>query len=247
MKISVLMPTYNCPSDLLVKSLTSVTSQLYSDFEIIIKDGDIHRPAIANPAIASILENLGEKAKYINSPDGPPADESGAFGHNGFYEALNQCVRESTGDILCLLCSDDERGDAGTLSYVNDEFERHGPTPFCLYGMCEWINRQGEHIAFKQPHTIPITYENIICDYPFYTPSIFWNRAVHDKFGLFDLNYWWCADFEFWLRVWRGIDSKFAPRVIGKYRIWETSQARENGPLLSNEGLRILKKYKEMK
>lgn len=243
MKISVLMPTYNCPTDLLEKSLSSVTSQTHSDFEIIIKDGDVAHPAVNAVVISDILKGLGNKAKYINSPDGPPKEESGAFGHNGFYEALNQCVSASSGDVLCLLCADDERGDSGTLSYVNGEFEQHGISPFCLYGACEWVDRTGGHIAFKQPPAV-VTFDTFLRDYPLYTPSIFWNRAVHDKFGLFDeKNYAWCADFDFWLRAWRGIDSKFTPRVIGKYRVWETSQARENGERLGAEGREILKRH----
>ena len=247
MKISILMPTYECPSDLLEKSIISVALQTHFDWEIIIKDGSENHPATDDNRIRDLIGFLEEskRGKYINSPDGPPPDESGAFKHNGFYDALNRCVEASTGKILCLLCSDDERGNPDTLALVNEEFERHGPGPFCLYGACEWIDREGKYLETKVPPIVPVTFDVIMRDYPFYTPSIFWNRAVHDKFGLFDEKQWaWCADLDFWLRVWRGIDSQFTPRVIGKYRVWDTSQARSNSDLLGKEGTEILRRHR---
>jgi len=239
MKISILMPTYGCPEELMEKSILSVARQSHADFELVIKDGNIENPAINSTRIANLIRSLGDKVKYINSPDGPPADESGFFRHNGFYEALNMCVQESSGDVLSLLCSDDERGDDSTLEYVNDVFERHGTPPFFLYGQCEWVDKNSNHLEYKQPPTTPITFESLLRDYTLYTPSLYWNKAVHEKFGFFNTDYAWCADLDFWLRCWRGMESRFAPRVLGKYRVWGTSQARSNEPLLGQQSLAI--------
>lgn len=240
MKISVLMPTYRCPAELFEKALLSVLTQTHRDFEIIIKDGDFENPAINNPRIGGLIAQ-SDKILYEVSPEN--ADRANK--QNSYYEALNQCIKLSTGDILTVLSSDDERGDDRTLERVSEQFQKHGPQPLCLYGVCEWITRDGQHICFKQPPVIPVTWDVILNDFPFYTPAVFWNRAVHDKFGLFDAaHYPWCADLDFWLKTWRGIDSRFTPAVIGRYRVWEITQQGMNCLLAGTEGAAIVRKYR---
>lgn len=244
MKVSILMPTYNCPPELLVRSITSVAEQTHQDFEIIIKDGNFNKPIIRWDVVKELFWKLEEKIVYLVGPDGPPPEASGHFKHNGFYEALNQCIKSASGDILSLLCSDDERGAPSTLEYVNSVFEKHGPSPFFLYGACEWISRDGWSMEVKRPPVV--SFESLLRDYTLFTPSLFWNRAVHEKFGLFDESYTWCADVDFWLRCWRGgMDSKLTPEVIGKYRVWETSQARANESSLWKESSAIQAKYRQ--
>jgi glycosyl transferase family 2 len=242
MKISVLMPTYKCPPELFEKALLSVLTQTHRDFEIIIKDGDFENPAINNPRIGGLI-GQSDKIIYEVSPEN--ADRKNF--QNSYYEALNQCIKLSTGDILTVLSSDDERGPVCTLGRVNDLFVRHGPGPFCLYGVCEWIERDGKHIVFKQPPSIPVTWDNILTDNPFYTPSLFWNREVFTKFGLFDTTFPWCSDLDFYLKTWREIDSAFITHVVGRYRHWEVSQQRDNGLLAGAEGTRILEKWRALR
>jgi hypothetical protein len=238
--ISVLMPIYKCPVELLQKALKSVIIQSNQDFEIVIKDGDLWRPAIDSPVIHNIVKTLGSRVKYEVSAENANRENS----QNSYYEALNRCVELSTGDILTVLAGDDERGGPFVLQHVQDEFLQHGSSPFCLYGACEWINRDGEHLAYKQPPVLPVTFEVILNDFPFYTPAMFWNRAVHDKFGLFDTTYPWSADMDFYLKIWRHIDSKFTPEVIGRYRHWEVSQQRDHGDLAGLEGRKVIEKWR---
>ena len=238
MKVSILVPTYDTPPALLLKALMSVIDQKNVDWEIIIKDGSPRNPAIGSAEVANLIYHHKQRIGYYCGWDGPKPEDSGYFKHNGFYEALNECVRQSTGDILCLMCADDERGDPDTLAHVVEQFPDKEPR--FLYGACEWIGQYNEHIAFKQPPVVPVTFESLLRDYTLYTPSLFWSRSVHTKFGLFDHeNYPWCADLDFWLRCWRGMESKFTPRVVGKYRVWGTSQARANEHLLGEESLKI--------
>lgn len=218
MRISILMPIYRCPPDLLVKSLQSVISQNFTDWEIIIKDGDTENP---DARVLNIINLFHNNIHYFASTES--ADRTNH--QNSYYEALNFCIQKSTGEILTALAGDDERGEPDVLGHVHDVFQAHGSSPFCLYGPCEWIDVEDKHICWKQPPS-PVTFDTILTDFPFYTPAIFWNRAVHDKFGLFDTNYPWSADLDFWLKVWRGIDSDCTCWTIGKYRQWGTSQQR---------------------
>lgn len=239
MKISVIMPTYECPPDLLYMSISSVLNQTHKDWELIIKDGNVENRAIDNSAFLNdCLRLYPDKFKYVCCAETPPNDQIGNFGHNGFYEALNLGIKLASGDILTLLCSDDERGDINTLRYVNEEFERHGSTPFVLYGSVDWITRNGLNFDHKTP--AEVTYLSLLRDYGLYTPAIFWNKAVHQSFGYFNDRLAWCADMDFWLRCWRGINSKRTSRTLGHYRVWETSQAKANEAELCKQGKNIL-------
>ena len=220
MKISILMPIYRCPPDLLEKAVVSVVRQQFKDWELIVKDGD-SSPDNKNREFFDDLSTYSGRITYYNTPESADRENR----QNSYYEALNFCIQHSTGEILTALAGDDERGAPLTLECVHNAFEPHGSSPLCLYGACEWIDLAGEQICIKEPPQ-NVTFDTILTDFPFYTPAIFWNRAVHDKFGLFDTSYPWSADLDFWLKVWRGIDSKYAPYVIGKYRQWETSQQR---------------------
>jgi hypothetical protein len=243
-KVSVLMPTYDCPPRLLEKSILSVERQSHTDFEIVIKDGCLGNPALNDARIAGLFRDLGPRIQYILSPDGPPPEQSGAFKHNGFYDALNEAIKVSTGEILTLLCSDDDRGPADTLTHVVHEFEQHGPSPFFLYGQSEWIDLDDKTLEIKQPWTIPVTYDSLRSAYTLYTPALFWNRAVHDKFGLFDsVECPWSADLDFWLRCWRGIDTKYSPKILGRYRNWEVSQCRSNNAIMCVECEKIMRRH----
>lgn len=227
MKISILMPTYDCPRDLLSRSLMSVFEQTHKDVEIVIKDGSVNNPALNDVANLDLyLSKYPEQIKYVCSPETTPSEQLGRFRHNGFYEALNQCIEMATGDILCLLCSDDDRGPIDTLEYVNEEFERRDKSPFFLYGACDWIDRDGRYLETKTPPVV--TFESLLRDYTLFTPSLFWNKAVHENFGFFNEKLAWCADVDFWLRCWRGMETKQTLKVLGRYRVWGTSQARAN-------------------
>ncbi len=244
MKISILMPTYKCPPELFEKALQSVFDQTHQDYEIIIKDGNLDQPFFTSQRLDYLTRQHSDKIKSLTAPESANREKH----QNSYYEALNWCIEHSTGDILTVLSSDDERGPVDTLSLVNEKFEQHGPEPFCLYGACEWIDREGNNICYKQSPVLPVTWDDILRDNPFYTPSLFWNRAVFDKFGLFDAeNYPWCADLDFYLKTWRGIDSQFTPAVIGRYRHWEVSQQRDNGLLAGAEGTRILEKWRALR
>lgn len=240
MKISVMMPTYECPPDLMAKSLTSVLDQSHKDVEIIVKDGSLERRAIDDPFIRSLFCHYQDKIVYVNAPETPPKDQLGYFGHNGFYEALNYCVKASTGDILCMLSSDDELAAKDTLEYVNKHFEPYKYEPTVLYGRCDWIDRNGVYFDSKKPPE-KVTFESLLKDYTLYTPAIFWNKAVHTSFGYFNEKLAWCADMDFWLRCWRWINTNQTTRTLGRYRVWGTSQARSNTGALRDQGLAIQK------
>ena len=245
MKISMLMPVYRVPPDLLAKALASVFSQTHTDFEVIIRDGSLEHPAVEDARIKFVLDNPGSHVIYSIGQD----SRDDIARRSGFYQALNWCMRNARGDIFSFLAGDDERGVPEVLEWVNERFEAHGPSPFLLYGDCDKIRYDSSLDVVVPPGQMrpvsnPITYEEMMRSNMLCTPAVFWNRAVVEKFGYFDETFDWAADIEYWLRIWRGIDKEYLPKSIGRYRDWETSQNAKNGGAAHEQMLRAQERYR---
>ncbi len=244
MKISILMPIYDCPSDLLLKAIKSITSQSHQDWEILIRDGCLNRPAIENPEVKNLLDTECQKIVYYLEEDG----RDDIAHRSGVYTALNWGMRRATGDIFSFQSGDDERGDSEVLACVNERFEKHGPSPFLIYGDCDKIRKDGSLDVVVPPGQMrpvsnPITYEEMMQSNMLCTPAVFWNRAVIEKFGYFDETYDWAADIDYWLRIWKGIDKEYLPQSIGKYRDWEVSGNVKNTSRVEEQAAEIWNKY----
>ena len=83
MKVSIVIPTYNCV-DLLVTTLRSVQMGGHRDIEVIVMDGG------SKDHIAAIVAGFGDLVTiFVSEPD------------EGQYDAINKGMDRATGDILC--------------------------------------------------------------------------------------------------------------------------------------------------
>ncbi len=99
MKLSVIIPVYNSLS-LLDKCINSITSQSFSDLEIIVVD------AGSNDGTQEYLESLPSNIKWISEPD------------KGIYNAMNKGLALSNGEWLYFLGADDKLLNSEVLSIV---------------------------------------------------------------------------------------------------------------------------------
>ena len=99
MKVSIITSTFNSAKTL-KNTISSVSSQTYKNIEHIFIDG-----ASRDLTLNVISENCDHNYKVISEPD------------NGIYDALNKGVKMATGDIICILHSDD-------FFYTNDALEK---------------------------------------------------------------------------------------------------------------------------
>jgi glycosyltransferase involved in cell wall biosynthesis len=251
MKISMLMPVYSCPPLLLEKAIRSVLEQTHQDFEIVIADGNTKDPAVENSAIFNLFNSLGSKVKYQLLTDSRDDENK----RSGFYMSLNRAMRLATGDVLSFLAGDDERGPSDVLSSVNERFQKHGPSPLLLYGDCGRVDLKNRPVSEHEGGFVvrpgmgmsvsnPITFDEMLVRMSLLTPAVFWNRAVYEKFGEFDETFDWAADYEYWLRIWKGVDKEYISKVMGIYRLWPTSQNSKNGELAHAQGDEIIRRYK---
>lgn len=101
-KISVVTVCYNS-LDMLKKTMQSVDSQTYSNFEYIIVDGN------STDGTPDYLKTYGGKiTKYISEPD------------KGIYDAMNKGVKMSEGDYVIFLNAGDLFADETTLQRIFD-------------------------------------------------------------------------------------------------------------------------------
>ena len=106
MQISVITVCRNSEKTL-ENTILSILSQTNKNFEYIIVDGNSHDNT------KKIIEKYRKYIKfYISEKD------------NGIYDAINKGIKNSTGEIVSVLNSDDAYYDRNVLSNVYDNFKK---------------------------------------------------------------------------------------------------------------------------
>lgn len=98
MKFSIITVSYNAASTI-ERTLLSIYSQTYQDYEHIIVDGG------SSDGTVDVIRNYKDRIAYwISEPD------------KGVYDAMNKAVKQTSGDWILFLNSDDTLYDKDTLS-----------------------------------------------------------------------------------------------------------------------------------
>ncbi len=193
-KISIITVTKNSEKFLL-QNILSVKSQNYRNFEHIIVDGNSSDKTI------KIINSYKKSIKFIRNKN-----------DKGLYHAMNVGIRESSGDIIGILNSDDIYF-KNTLKIVNKYFNKHRDLDF-LFGS-----------VYK--HKLLSGYNpNIInWSFGFYTThsvGFFIKKKSQLKIGLYDLKYSYSADYDLFLRMIKrfrlnGLSTK-KNEIFGRFR-----------------------------
>lgn len=186
-KISVITVCFNSEKTI-ERTLKSVLNQTYTNYEYIVIDG---KSLDSTPYIIKKYEPLFEgKMRWISEPD------------NGIYDAMNKGVKLSTGDLICLLNSDDW--------YELDAFEvmsKHynGEKYKVQYAMQRIINEGGEEVECNMVNHA-FLYKKMI---PHNT--CFVSKEVYKKVGLFNTDYKSAGDYDWAIRASLYTDVIFEP------------------------------------
>lgn len=166
-------------SEGLKKTMNSVFSQSFLDFEYIIIDG-----ASTDDSLITIQQFNNSILQYlcwISEPD------------TGVYNAMNKGIRMATGEYLLFLNSGDFLVDNEVLKNVFSQAN----SADILCGRCN-ISNNGEVIHTTSPP------ENITFGTLYNTglahQATFIKRSLFDKLGLYDESFKYNADIEFWYR-----------------------------------------------
>jgi glycosyltransferase involved in cell wall biosynthesis len=223
-KISIVTPSFN-QGNFLEDTILSVLGQNYINLEYIVIDGGSTDNSV------SIIKKYQDRISYwISEKDA------------GQSEAINKGFKQSTGDILMWINSDDLLM-PNVLNYIASTVisNKNG----FYFGNCirfEEKNR-GIHCLNSDVVSAHLTTGLEQNDFIF-QPSSFWTRNVYDEVGPLNENLHYGFDWEWFLRVKEnGIKMMALNKCISMYRKHDTHKSRSGGEKRQEELLKIYEMY----
>ncbi|MDR1091146.1 MAG: glycosyltransferase [Prevotella sp.] len=174
MKVSVITVNYNNATGL-EKTIKSVISQSYRDFEYIVIDGG------STDGSREILESFSDQITYwVSEPD------------KGIYNAMNKGIRQAKGEYLHFLNSGDMYAGEDVL---NRAFSGKKYNAHILRGMqtphtYRWDNFGDRNVTLYDLYVDALRHQ-----------ATFIKRQLFDKYGLYDENYKIVSDWKFFLKA----------------------------------------------
>jgi len=205
----------------LEKTITSVISQTFKDFEYIVIDGK------STDGSKDILEKYTNHITYwISEKD------------TGVYHAMNKGIEKATGTYLLFLNSGDYLYNSSVLKSV---FEKKY-TADILYGDMMIVDKTNIQKHMKMPRYVGA--RRLFFDTVWH-PVSFIKRELFLKYGKYDESYKIVSDYEFFVRVIVGENSsrKKIPFIISIFDTSGMSSDKSNVPLILEERGKIQKKY----
>ena len=181
MKVSVIIPTFNRLS-LISRAIDSVLKQTFKPFEIIVVDDG------SSDNTSAFIKNNYKSVKLIKQKN------------LGVSKARNVGIKNSSGDWIALLDSDDE------WKKNKLEVQTKSLSEYDYYSVCHtneiWI-RNGTRVNQKKRHQ---KYGGNIFDKcldicRIYPSSIIFQKNIINEVGWFDENLSICEDYDLWLRI----------------------------------------------
>ena len=225
MKISVITVCYNSENTI-EKTIKSVISQKYTDYEYIVIDGG---------STDNTINLINKYREHINFYTSEKDD--------GIYDAVNKGIHKSTGEIISILHSNDIFFSNDTTLKVVNYFNINSSLE-CLIGNTI-INKKGSdkilrkygaksfkkwmlRIGFSPPHL-----------------STFIKKNVYDNYGLYKKEYKIAGDFEFFLRIF--LKNKIIYKIVNENYIIMESGGKSSYSIKSNfiSSQEIIKSFKQ--
>jgi glycosyltransferase involved in cell wall biosynthesis len=164
---SIITPTYNCGTKI-ARTINSVLSQDSGLYEYIVIDGD------SSDGTQSEVENFGDRIRFVSEPD------------QGVYDAMNKGIEMARGKYIYFLGAGDtlRANVLGNLARVIPDSELA-----FVYGNVYWVDEAfiyGGEFDKRRLETFNICHQ-----------AIFYERAIFDEIGRFELDYKILADYVF--------------------------------------------------
>lgn len=196
--ISIVTPSLN-QADFIRATIDSVFRQDYPALDYAVRDGGSQDGTLA------ILQSYGARLKWVSAADG------------GQSAAINAGWRESNGEILAYLNSDDLYL-LGALLRVGEFFAAH-PEVDLLYGDCDQIDAAGR-VTGRYP-TCAYDYLRLVREAVNFIPqpAVFFRRRVWERIGGLDESLHYVMDFDYWLRAGVHFRAAYLPERLAALRL----------------------------
>jgi glycosyltransferase involved in cell wall biosynthesis len=181
MKISIITISFNSEKTI-EKTIRSVLDQNYQNYEFIIIDGESTDKTI------NIIKKYKKYIKLVISEK----DE-------GIYDAINKGIKNSTGDVVSLLHSDNVFCDKACTQKVISHFKKNLKLD-CLIGNTLITNIHNDKIIRSYNATFFRRWM-LYLGYSPPHPSTFIKKKIYERFGLYNIKYLIAGDFDFFVRI----------------------------------------------
>jgi len=187
-KLSIITINYNNAVGL-EKTIESVVSQTFTEYEYIIIDG-----ASTDASIEVIKNHKKHIFYWISEPD------------SGVYNAMNKGIEKATGKYCMFLNSGDELSDENCISDLIDSADDED----IVFGN---IKFNGNTINFSDK----LTFYNLRWGYIPHPATII-KRSLFNSIGIYNESHKSASDWEFWIKaiVLNNCSYKHIPRIIAK-------------------------------
>lgn len=217
MKFSIIVATYNS-SNTVSQTIQSILEQSYPHFEIIVQDG------VSKDDTLKIIEQFNDsRINILSVPD------------KGIYDAMNKGITRCSGEIICILNSDDFYNDNFVLENVVKSFEDKSTS--CVYGNLVYVDIKNIHRVVRKWISGPYQEKKWLYGWMPPHPSFFVRKGCYDKFGTFDLSLKSSADYELMLRFLYKNKLKvvYLPKILVQMRTGGQSNASFKNRISANK------------
>lgn len=183
MKFSLVTVTYNS-AQTLRDTITSVLSQTYQNIEYIIIDGLSKDDTVE--IIKEYEPQFNGRMKWFSEKD------------YGLYDAMNKGFRLATGDVIGIINSDDLIAQPDAIEKVMKCFQSDDSVD-AVYADLYYVAQNDTSKIVR--HWVSGKQKSFAKGWHPAHPTFYVKREMYQKYGLFDLDFKFAADFELMLRL----------------------------------------------
>lgn len=223
--MSVITATYNRDATI-VRALSSIKSQTYTNVQIIVVDG-----ASQDRTITLVSPMLSDNDILQSEPD------------QGIYDALNKGLALAEGEIVGFLHSDDLYFDNNVISKVVENFSDDSVD--VVYGDVCFFSGSNVTKMKRRYRSDILSERNLAWGKMPAHPAIFIRRRVYEEIGHFETNFNIAADYELLCRVihYPNLKSVYLSSVLVRMQLGGVSTGGfMNTIMLNKEVFRALRK-----
>ncbi len=233
--ISVVIPSYN-KVKYVEKTLKSIVSQNYTNYEVIIQDGG------SNDGTVEIIKKYAKKypqyVSFVSKKDG------------GQLDAINTGLKKAKGDIVTFINADDVYEAGAFESVVAHYIENPDALWFAGKGIVidENDNEIAKSATLYKSFLLQLNAINylLITNY-LMQPSVFLTKKALKEYGLFTGTKFAVMEYDMWLKIGKDQMPICINKVLTRFRLEKDTKTSTNANKLLIEDVKIVKKYTKNK